>query len=485
MATTTLNPRVQSTDVNVQPFPLPLTAFERYMIADDHPDRPMTFVIEITLSGELRNEELIEAHQQALLRHPLLRSCTGKHRGKACWQLADLPGIKFDPEHTELHRYYFDLNHEPGLKTTVRKRDGQIVIAFLFHHAVTDGVGAMRFIGDVLGIYGQLTTPAGEEAPELSPIDIETLTKRGQLWSPGSRPEFSLWETIKHLSQFLGRYAAGVETGSQGRLSESERHCSPFVSRIVDGKTLRSLKKAAAKLGVQLNDLCLVCLFQTIKQWNAQHRTFWRRRWYRMLVPVSLRTPDHDELPAANVLSYLIFYAASNNNESIEKMAVRYNQLMHGFLHTTDRSLATHVILTLSKIPGMLWMLTKPPVRLCTSVLANVGEVKRQLNCRFPLQKGKCVAGSLTLEGLFGAAPIRRGTTIGISLGTYAGDLLVNFNCDRNLFEKDRSEQFADLFISHLQQFVAEQTDQNANENGEKDSSVGVSEAHEKLSRSA
>ena len=92
-----------------------------------------------------------------------------------------------------------------------------------------------------------------------------------------------------------------------------------------------------------------------------------------------------------------------------------------------------------------------------TSVLANVGDVKRQLNCRFPLKKGKCVAGSLTLEGLFGAAPIRRGTTIGISLGTYAGDLLVNFNCDRNLFGKEQSEQFADLFISHMKQLVAQE----------------------------
>jgi hypothetical protein len=72
------------------------------------------------------------------------------------------------------------------------------------------------------------------------------------------------------------------------------------------------------------------------------------------------------------------------------------------------------------------------------------------LNARFPLRHGKCVAGSVVLEGLFGAAPIRRGTDIGTSLGTYAGRLLVNFNCNPRVFTREDMEEFADLFVATL-----------------------------------
>ena len=55
-------------------FPLPLTPFERYMLADDRPDYPMAFPAVVEFSGSLRRAEFDAALEGALREHPLLRA---------------------------------------------------------------------------------------------------------------------------------------------------------------------------------------------------------------------------------------------------------------------------------------------------------------------------------------------------------------------------------------------------------------------------
>ena len=55
-------------------FPLRLTPFEEFMFADDRTDYPMTFFIDVGLSGSLCRPSFEQALHQALQRHPLLTS---------------------------------------------------------------------------------------------------------------------------------------------------------------------------------------------------------------------------------------------------------------------------------------------------------------------------------------------------------------------------------------------------------------------------
>ncbi len=458
MATTVLERSSLDVVLDDDLFPLPLTAFERYMVADDHADYPMTFAIEILLSGDFRDSEFKIALNQAIQRHPLLHTNIARVQGKRCWVPSE-ESIAFSvPSESNRspssERYSIDLCRQSGVRTTVL-RDGEMTrVAFLFHHAATDGIGAMRMIGDLLGFYGQLTVADGEDAPELSPLQSDVLTKRGQLWSPDAVPDRSWMRTLKHLVEYLRCFPAGIATGANSQFTVSIH--SPFVSRILKRKPFLAVKNAAKKQGVNPNDLYLTCLFSTIKEWNATFKQSVGWEQYRVLIPSSLRTPEHDEMPAANVLSFvLISSSAASTNEPV-KLVKNLSQRMQAILNTADSRLFTRIFQVAGKIPGGMTFMTQSPVRVCTSVLANVGEVKRQLNCRFPTSRGKCVAGSVVLEGLFGAAPIRKGTAVGISLGSYAGELLINFNCDPKQFSSEQAEQFAELFLSQLEYLTAQ-----------------------------
>ena len=175
-----------------------------------------------------------------------------------------------------------------------------------------------------------------------------------------------------------------------------------------------------------------------------------------MLIPTSLRTSQHDQLSAANVLSMILIHLTGSKIENSTHFILNLHRRMSQILNTADSRLLVRVLQIASRLPGGMFVSTRNPIRYCTGVLANVGDVKRQFNCRFPLRKGKCVAGSVVLESLYGAGPIRKGTAIGVSLGTYAGELLVNFNCDSKVLPNEQAESFADLYMSKLSEFTDE-----------------------------
>jgi len=448
----------QQSDLHSALFPLSLTAFERYMQADDHPGYPMTFVIRIDLTGEFKESEFRTAHQFAVGRHPLLSSRIGYFQKQKCWLHSDYPitinGLDTAPCEVTNEWKQIDLTKERGLKTNVVVDQDQIQVSFVFHHAATDGIGALRFIGDVLGRYGQLTAKSGEDVPELMPITGESLIFRGQLWDPESKPSGSLWRTLYHLYDFARCFPIGFKKSDLSM--DRNRNRSPFVSRTIDRKSLTQIKKTSRSFSVNPNDLYMANLFATCQEWSRQTGTLKSRDRFRILIPISLRLPKHDQLPAANVLSYVFIHRASYEISMAQKNITSISQTMYDLMGTIDSRLFARLIQLAASVPGMLPMFVNSPFRICTAILSNVGDVKRQLNCRFPIRKGKCVAGSLVLDGLYGAAPIRKGTAVSMSLGTYAGGLLINFNFDPSQFTEEQSHQFADMYLQQLSALQAE-----------------------------
>ena len=111
------------------------------------------------------------------------------------------------------------------------------------------------------------------------------------------------------------------------------------------------------------------------------------------------------------------------------------------------------------RVPGLLRAFTAFPLCLSTAVLTNVGDVRRQFGNKFPLRQGKIVVGNATMDYLLGAAPIRPSTHLAVSLGKYAGRLLINLNVDPVLFSDDDAEQLADLYIEQIRRIEPVQED--------------------------
>src|SRR5690606_7532090 len=173
-------------------FPLRLSAFENYMFVDDRPSHPMTFVIEIEVSGDLAADEMRQSIVDSLQRHPLLNARIARRWNGRCWVRSHTPPAIEIVRDGALPQDLpaLDLRRGPGLRVWIvpEEEDGRIF--FCFHHAATDGLGAMQFIGDAFVEYAHRTST--EDLPERRPIDLRSLRTRACLSSsavePGQNP---------------------------------------------------------------------------------------------------------------------------------------------------------------------------------------------------------------------------------------------------------------------------------------------------------
>lgn len=153
------------------------------MLADDTPDYPMTFFIEIGVTGKLDRSAFEAACKTANERHPLLSSIVVRSWGRLHW----VPARSFTiinwcetatgmPSHSER---WINLRTNPGVRIWVQCGPNSCRIVFQFHHASTDGIGAIQFIGDIIAFYGVTTAENAAERPKVMDLDLRSLRRRG------------------------------------------------------------------------------------------------------------------------------------------------------------------------------------------------------------------------------------------------------------------------------------------------------------------
>lgn len=434
---------------------LPLGAFERYMLADDRSDYPMAFVISIDVTGELCREAFNRALSSTLDRHPLLTAIVRRDCfGRRFWvpQSGLRPWLDWREDKSDLscpRGDRIDLSRESGIRIWIRKQPGQSRITFQFHHATTDGLGGMQFIGDLLALYGMETLQAGQESPKLEPVDTSLLALRTLTGNSISR-----WKMIKLAAQeffhLLRRVPACIALPRRDDSQSASSVPFPaFLTRTFSRDVNMRLKDLAARKSVTPNDLLLLAMFRTIREWNRIQDAVSGRTLLRIGIPVTLRTPRHDLMPAANVLSYLFVDQAErpdDDDEALQSIHRRTELIMNG---ATAAAFTTGIGIGLG-VPGLVPATLRLSPCFASVILANVGDVKRQFRATFPLKKGKIIAGNIQLEALVGAAPVRRNTRVAVSLGVYAGTLFVNIHCDPKCFAHHEAEVLADLFADNI-----------------------------------
>ena len=447
-------------------FPLGLTPFEQFMLLDDRVDYPMVFVIAIRVSGELLRDEFDAALQVALDRHPLLtcfvQRCAGaglcwvpsrEHRPQLDWADDNRPLTCPTQEH-------IDLTREHGLRIWVRREQTQARVSFQFHHACCDGLGAVQFIGDLLAAYGQRTVTGEAEPPELAAILPDRLLARANFsahdFEEGRKSFASPWVIARRLFKLLRRSPVPLAAAGDRRpLSVPDLPFPAIITRVLERSVVQQLKAVAARKAVALNDLYLLEMFQTIRQWNRDRRRAGDHHWLRICMPTSLRTPRHDQMPAANVMSCMFLTRRAADCDQPDKLLADIHRQTSAIVNDQQGRFLTTGLKYLLKIPGLLPWLLRWNGCFTTVILANVGEVRRQFTAQFPLRQGRCVAGNVVLESLEGAAHVRPNTRMATSLGTYAGNLYINLHCDPRSFTRQQAEEMADLFTERLQRLIA------------------------------
>lgn len=441
-------------------FPLPLSPFERYMLLDDSATYPMSFVLIIRLKGNLQRDAFEQSVVFALNRHPLLMSQTVHIRGKGqCWMPVATPsaGIRWQdhdqPTEGQVHKR-IDLVREIGVRISVEHFPDNANVLFEFHHACTDGIGGIQFIGDLLAGYAQLTTPPDGELPELEPVEFDRLRARALFSTAENEPVpksvSSPYRLGQRLLKLLRRGPVPLVATRSRMPSGTPLEFPAMISRTIEKAELQQLKVVAAQKSVELNDLYMMEMFQTIREWNRKYGPGRDKRWLRIGMPTSLRTPLHDHMPAANVVSYMFLTRRADECDRPDEMLAGIHRQTSMIVNERLGRFLAFALKYFQKIPGLLWCLLRLNRCFCSTVLTNVGDIRRHFKVRFPLKHGRCVAGNVILEALMGSPPVRPNTRLATSLGTYGGTLFINLHCDPKSFTREQADELADLFIDRL-----------------------------------
>lgn len=435
--------------------PLPLVPFERYMIHDDRPEWPMTFVARMRLRGRVQGDVFAAAAEEALGRQPLLRARL-RTWGRSMHWVVQPPGpamIEMPAEAEAIlpeRSFALDPRREDGVRLVVLRRADSTEVLAAFHHAATDGIGAYKFLGDVLACYGRRV--GGPRLPTLGPCDPELLRRRYpfRIDVPNPLPPlagaaFFVREGMKLFGEAAEPLAWGAPPGT------AEAGWSPAqVALRLSAAESRALRLAAEMQGATVNDLLLRDLFLTLAAWNAAHGRDPAAKNLRITMPTDMRRRDDGALPAANVIGYaFLTVPGAACADPVELLAELRRITARIRARDLGRMFVDGVALA-DLVPGMLGMATAGLRRMSTAILSNLGEVTRRFTAKFPFRDGEPLAGDVTLAELTGAPPLRPGTTAAFLVTSLAGRTTLSLQVSPRLTTRLQAEKLLGLWRRSL-----------------------------------
>jgi hypothetical protein len=427
------------------------------MLADDRPGYPMTFPVRVDFSGHPDLPALTGAFREALERHPLLNARIERCGRKLCWieNPDSPPRLALEKSPPLLLGKRIDLRQEAGVMawlTFSENDENRGSIHFLFHHAACDGIGGLRFAGDVIALYARQTA-SSDLQPRLLPLQPGHLSERG---SPPLRPTAAFsagerWRRALRASLEILSVRPLVLRGKRQALT-TPNPCYPMHLSTLSKSRLSALAEVAAGKGVKVNDLLLRDLLLTASQWNRREGRP-RHGWFRIVMPTALMGKLDAAMPAANSLGFSFITEP-------DRLTADPEQLLKAVAASTDSirkeqlgALFTEVLRYAGHIPGCLPLGARCFRRFSTLVLSNLGNPARRFRARFPNDDAdRLIAGNLQIENIIGVPPIRHGTRAALGLFAYAGKLDITLNADPRWFSAKEAKSFLKLYLERLEQ---------------------------------
>lgn len=393
------------------------------------PDETANIHVELRVAGTLDEDRLREAICAAVAVHPMARARRVARRvllRPPLWQVeasarrdilcaltcADTAALA--AARVAFYDRLIPLDEAPALRFLLAHRPGGDTLLLNAHHAITDGVGALRLLGSVARAYaGQ-----SDSVPAIDPLaarDIKGVpgAARAPRRPVGDRafvaPEGGC------LGQGFGFLQLQVPPEKAGRLNP--RRFEPSAT---------------------LNDLLLAALHRAIAEWNARHRCACDS--IAVYMPVNLRPADwRDELvinhsagakvtstPAERTSARALMAAITQQTRWIKSAPIAAGGLD---LPSWTRNLIPHVLAVVCRLMG-----TRVEN---TAVLSNLGRLD-------DLPQFEADAGPVTELAFSPPCGMPMGLSLGV-VGTRGG-LQVVFRYRRALFDDDAARRFAEAF---------------------------------------
>jgi hypothetical protein len=427
---------------------------EGFWLVEDRKSHPMTFIVQVALSGTIERAVFESALETVLLQHPLLRSLvTRPGSGRQRWRYAPerQPMLDWDGADAPVlypRSEWIDLASEVGLRIWVRQGNGTARLTMQFHHSCCDGIGACQFLFDLLAHYGRL--------PKLVGFDRRRLLLREKV----SRSYFKLG-----IASVWSLVAEAVRNGLWQRPTplyppagaapdrHPRREVSCGVSYTFDEHEYRQLRRVAEEHDVTLNDLLVRDLFRTLYAWNEGQKPGRPGKWFRITIPVNLREREDFYLPATNLLGLVAL-----NQRAGDCAPDRSGRLLEAIRRQTRPSQLRRlgslwiVFVAVTQAVRILSLLLAAPACVSTVAFSNLGDPVRRAATRLPRFGKRVGSGSLVVEEVLGKVPLRPYTRAAFVANTYADRLTLSVYTDPQYFSFEATRRLLLLFVRHLRE---------------------------------
>ena len=388
---------------------LSLTAFERYMVVDARPHYPMTFGVNFHIEGSLNRERLESAFKSVTALHPLLSARLTSAR----WQLGcDPPQLQWSdlPSAAPSVNVSIDPSCEPPVRVIVTQCDETTTLQILIHHSVSDGLGIIGFVFELMAAY----RGAARKRTVSNPVAL--LERRADYhFDP---PEvISRWQARRFLLRELGRFLfKRPAVLGKRRPVRDQGKPSDLVTTQVSPGTVASTKKLANDLEVTLNSMLLAIAFHTLAQHVQRPRP---TRVIRMTVPISMRQRQDIRLSAANKIGYAFIDRTVAQCEDPLTLACGLDDDVKTILRWSLAGMFNQAVGAIDRVPGGLFLATRLSGSVSTGVFSNLSDLGRRFSN--PQEDTDLPADlpshqRVRVDSVTGAPPVRPGTAASLAV---------------------------------------------------------------------
>jgi NRPS condensation-like uncharacterized protein len=440
-------------------FPLPVAAFEEYMLADDRPAFPMNFFIRMRFSGQLCKQSIEKALELVAERHPLLTARV--HRKGHRWKRWEQPSNRGIPIRTHTITTPdetpqcpgIDLNSEGGLIGHVLHCGPTDQMLWQFHHACCDGLAGFQILEDWLIEYARL---AGDPVPDgaLRRLEEIRLKRRGHFG-------LNAWQLVKKMRrqaiglhgarQFLMRKPVPILPNTIDGIEDDLPDRYPAaITRMFSREQTQSLRRVATQSSCTVNELLARDLFLALGQFRERHSVGNAQDWLRMSVPINLRRAGDRKLPAANVMSMVFLDRRQSDFRDSQRLLQSIHDEMQQ-IKTNELGLTFLLSLWLCRpLPGGYSKRSDRFECTATCVFTNLGNLFSRISVPRDDQS-RLVVGGLVLESIDSIAPIRPFTGAAFAPFKYAKCLGTTMQFDPRMLSTGQARELLDDYASRVE----------------------------------
>ncbi|MBR5710838.1 MAG: hypothetical protein IKX40_08780 [Thermoguttaceae bacterium] len=455
---------------------LPLTAFEKYMVQDSHPGYEMTILMEYAFRGKINRDLLIEAYNRVVKFEPLFRAVLVKKGRNFFWDVDDQhqAPLTFETseksiEESEGTRYMVTLNPEERcVQIIVREyRDG-VAIEIYIHHAVGDGIGVNQFFDDWMKEYDLLLHGITETSTLNFRPDVDLFPRREELhFVPKEKMSFStkVYDIYHGIEQFFAHRVLPMlkeEKIDKSNLSSTY----PMYWRRFGQDFFLKYKAKAKSLGASVNTLMMRDMYITLRKWIEKYpvddKSVERQnRWFRMLVPINIRTDFHRTIPCANIVGYIFNDKRPVDCDRSEPFLQSIQNNIAKCKKYNSGSTFNKVIKIFHKIPGVMSLMTSDKQCHCSVILSTVGNI-----CKSSQQEDYRTNDDVRIDHdqyplqlfrMLGAPPTRPHTPISVGVMQRQGEAFISCRYDLNTITEETMLEFYNMFVDEMMKSIEEE----------------------------